>query len=184
MDQDFFSKDLKNQPGGVIICDSIDNNLVILLGKSNIPKRSLQLEGFGGKKEKQDITSLHTAIRELTEEFFNIKLETDIINDLALNMRKNNLILKQYQFYGMSYLINFTGLNYIFQYIKKYNELEKYDDNNNFNIHKYTQERIINDIPNDGLNEINQIYILQLDDIKNKKYNLRWFTKKIIQIML
>ena len=35
--------------------DKIGENRVILLGKSNIPKRNGSYESFGGKYEKEDI---------------------------------------------------------------------------------------------------------------------------------
>ena len=110
-----FVKDLKDKAGGILIVDKIGNNQVILLGKSNIAKRNGSYESFGGKYEKEDISSLHTAIRELIEEFFNLKINTNYINELAYSIRNTNLILKQYEFNGMSYLINLEGLNFIFQ---------------------------------------------------------------------
>ena len=89
-----FNKDLKGQSGGILILDDIDNNKILVLGKSNVPKRMNQYESFGGKVEKTDITSLHTAIREFVEEFFNIKISTENINMLALHLRQNKIILK------------------------------------------------------------------------------------------
>jgi hypothetical protein len=178
-----FSKDIKNIAGGFIITDYIDNQQVILLGKTNISNNYIQFEGFGGKSEKQDLTSLHTALRELIEEFFNIKISITKINKLALFFRINKLIIKQYHMNGMCYVINFNGLNYIFQKIKKHNTLKKYNINNYFDYETYINERIITDKPKDGLNEITSLKIFTLLDIKNNKVNLRWFTKKIISII-
>jgi hypothetical protein len=49
---------------------------------------------------------------------------------------------------------------------------------------KYIEERKIDDIPSDGLNEIESIHIVDLDDIKNNKINIRWYTNKVISKML
>jgi len=180
-----FTKDLKEKAGGILIVDKIGENRVILLGKSNIPKRNGSYESFGGKYEKEDISSLHTAIRELIEEFFNLKIDTNFINEIAYSLRNNNLILKQYEFNGMSYLINFDGLNFIFQKLKTYDQsLNKYDNNNSFNISTYINERIVTGPAYNGLNEIHKIEIFNIKDIKEKKVSLRWFTNKIINIMI
>lgn len=178
-----FSKDIKNIAGGFIITDYINNQQVLLLGKTNTLNKFIQYEGFGGKSDKQDLTSLHTAIRELIEEFFNIKISIKKINKLALFFRINKLIIKQYHMNGMCYVINFDGLNYIFQKIKKYNVLNNYNINNYFDYESYINDRIITNKPNDGLNEITSLKIFTLTDIKKNKVNLRWFTKKIINIL-
>jgi hypothetical protein len=49
---------------------------------------------------------------------------------------------------------------------------------------EYINQRIILDKPSHGLNEIEKIQIFKIDDIKNNKVNLRWFTKKIIHKMI
>ena len=51
-------------------------------------------------------------------------------------------------------------------------------------INKYISERIVTDPAYDGLNEIHKIELFKIDDVKNKKINLRWFTSKIISIMV
>ncbi len=180
-----FAKDLKEKAGGILIVDKIGDKQVILLGKSNINKRNGSYESFGGKYEKEDISSLHTAIRELIEEFFNLKIKTNYVNEIAYDLRNSNMILKQYEFNGMSYLINFEGLNFIFQKIIKWvKPLEKYNVNGAFDYQKYINERIVTDIANDGLNEIHKIEIFNIKDVKDKKISLRWFTNKIINIMV
>lgn len=182
---DVFKNDLKEQAGGILICHTINNEQVILLGKSNIPKRIGTWESFGGKTEKQDISSLHTAIRELVEEFFNYKISTKLINDIAYKIRNSNLIIKSKELHGMSYLIDFTGLNFIFQFLlKEIPALEKFNVDNFFDYKTYINERTINSKAKDGLNEIEKIELFKLSDIKDKNINLRWFTKKIIWLML
>ena len=184
MDNSIFENDLKGQSGGIIISDIINGKKIIILGKSNIPKRKDSYESFGGHSEKEDISSLHTAIREMIEEFFNLKVETSIINDLAVKLRSLNLILKQYELSGMSYLINFIGLNFIFQKVcqVKKDELEKYNINNiKFNLDLYIKERIITDKSINGLNEIHSLKVFYLSDVINKKVNIRWITNKVVQ---
>jgi hypothetical protein len=182
---DVFKNDLKEQAGGILISDIINNEQVILLGKSNIPNRMGTYESFGGKTEKQDISSLHTAIRELVEEFFNYKISTNLINKIAYQLRNSKLIIKTKEFYGMSYLIDFSGLNFIFQLlITEIPALKKYNVNKFFDYKTYINERVINGNAKDGLNEIEKIELFKLSDIKNKNLNLRWFTNKIIWLML
>jgi len=180
-----FTKDLKEKAGGILIVDKIGENRVILLGKSNIPKRNGSYESFGGKYEKEDISSLHTAIRELIEEFFNLKINTNYINEIACSLRNNNLILKQHELNGMSYLINFEGLNFIFQKLITWvPPLINYNNEGTFDYLKYINERIVTEPANDGLNEIYKIEMFTVKDVKNKKISLRWFTNKIINIMV
>ena len=95
--------------------------------------------------------------------------------------------MKRYEYYGISYLINIDGLNKIFQKVctintslNDYNDIEK----SYFNYMKYIEERIIEEEPSDGLNEIESIHIVELDDIKNNKINIRWYTNKVIGKML
>jgi len=182
-----FLNDIQGKSGGFLIVDEVLGHKIILLGKSNSPikKKNNYYESFGGNNESQDLTSLHTAIRELIEEFFNIKVQTDFINNLAIDLRNSKFILKQHEFYGMSYLINFSGLNFIFQKLSNsYHFLNKYKLNNKFNLKLFIDERKITELPYSGLNEIQQIQIFKLDDILNNKIHLRWFTNKIINLML
>jgi hypothetical protein len=183
--EDVFKNDLKDMAGGILISDIINNERVILLGKSNIPKRIGTYESFGGKTEKQDISSLHTAIREMVEEFFNYEISTKLVNDIAYNIRISKLIIKSKELYGMSYLIDFTGLNFIFQFVlTEIPILQKYNVNNFFDYKTYISERIINGKAKEGLNEIEKIELFKLSDIKDKYITLRWFTNKIIWLML
>ena len=182
---DNFPKDLKEKSGGFIIVDKIEEDKVILLGKSNITNKVISYENFGGRYEKEDICSLHTGVRELIEEFFNLKVPVNVVNIIAYGLRTNNLIIKQHELNGMAYLINFDGLNFIFQNIIDYNKnLLKYNINQKFDYLSYISERIINDKPNNGLNEIHRIELFKVKDVKDNKVNLRWYTNKIINLMV
>lgn len=182
INNNIFYKDPYGQTGGIVISYFINDDQVILLGKSNNSCKLATYESFGGKSEKEDISSLHTAVRELIEEFFNYKVSTLTINSITLALRISNIIIKQIKLYGVSYLINFNGLNFIFQQLCLVNnELIKYNINNIFDLPTYIQERKINDKPHDGLNEIESIHIYNLDYVLNNNVNLRWFTDKIIR---
>lgn len=186
MEQNIFINELVEKAGGILISDIIDGEEILFLGQSNIPKRANEFEGFGGKWEPEDITSLHTALREMIEEFFNIKTNTEFINNLALDVINSNIIIKRVELYGMSYLINLSGLDFIFMHLIQFdNTLCKYKTTDNkFNYQEYIQERVVSDTPSDGMNEIKSIILCKLSDIKNKMYDLRWFTSKIIYEML
>jgi len=182
---DYFSKDLKEKSGGFIIVDKIEGEDVILLGRSNISNKKTVYENFGGRYEKYDICSLHTGVRELIEEFFNLKAPIDVVNLIALGLRTNNLIIKQYELNGMAYLINFEGLNFIFQNIVNYNEnLIKYNIDLQFDYFTYINDRIITEKANNGLNEIHRIELFKVKDVKDNSVNLRWYTNKIINLMV
>jgi hypothetical protein len=186
MEPNIFINELVGKAGGILISDIIDGEQVLFLGKSNIPKRTNEFEGFGGKWEPEDISSLHTALREMIEEFFNIKTNTEFINKLALDVINANIIIKRIELYGMSYLINLSGLDFIFIHLTEFdNTIKKYKTvDNKFNYKEYIKERIISDIPANGINEIKSIILCKLSDIKNNSYDLRWFTSKIIYEML
>jgi hypothetical protein len=182
---DYFYKDMKQASGGMLIVDHIDNERIIILGRSNVPKRLEYYESFGGKYEKEDITSLHTAVRELVEEFFNTKIDPFHVNNIAIILRKNNLIIKQRNFYGMAYMIDFNGLNFIFNYLCTINmELAHYNVDGLFNMMQYIGERVVDGSPNNGLNEIKSLHIIKISDIKNNMIKLRWYTNKIIGKMI
>lgn len=164
----------KKRSGGFIVSDGF----TILLGRTN--KKGIIYEGFGGGAEEQDLSSLHTAVRELIEELFNQKVSVEIINSLSDLLIMNKLIKDKLVFYGDSFLIDFKGLEFIFNYLSnyifKYNKYIK-----PFNLNLFIQERIITDKPNNGLNEIISIHIFNLADVINNKYPIRWYSNKVIQ---
>ncbi len=181
-----FPKEAVGKAGGILISDIINGDQVVFLGKSNIPKRANEYEGFGGKWEPQDITTLHTALREMIEEFFNLKTSTEFINQLALNIVNTNIIIRRVELYGMSYLINLAGLEWIFlKLVNVAPGLIKWKtQENKFNYLQYMEERVVTETASDGLNEIQSIHICKLSDVRNKVYDLRWFTSRIIYEML
>ncbi len=186
MEPNYFPNELVGKAGGFLISDTINGDQVVFLGKSNIPKRANEYEGFGGKWEPEDISSLHTALREMIEEFFNFKTPTEFINQLAIDIVNTNIIIKRVELNGMSYLINLTGLEWIFlKLVEQVPELAKWKTpENKFNYLKYLEERVVTANASNGLNEIRSIHICKLTDIRNRVYDLRWFTSKIIFEMI
>ena len=185
--ESIFGKDLKGQSGSLLISDFIEGQKVIILGKSNVPKRANSFESFGGRYEKEDATTLHTAIRETIEEFFNLKPSNNKVNEIAEGLRTNKLIVRQYELHGMSYLINFAGLNFIFQkLINDYQELVPYNNKGKFNVTKYIEERQVPDKLDKGLGEIHSLRVFKVNDLKEKKVDIdiRWYTNKLISKML
>ncbi len=185
--ESIFGKDLKGLSGSVLISDFIEGQKVIILGKSNVPKRSNSFESFGGRYEKEDATTLHTAVRETIEEFFNLKPTYNNVNEIAEGLRRNKLIVRQYELHGMSYLINFAGLNFIFQkLLTEHYKLIPYNDKGKFNITKYIEERQVPEKPDQGLGEIHSLRVFKVNDIKEKKIDIdiRWYTNKLISKML
>ncbi len=185
--ESIFGKDLKGQSGSLLISDFIEGHKVIIHGKSNVAKRSNSFESFGGRYEKEDATTLHTAVRETIEEFFNLKPSNAKVNEIAQGFRTNKLIVRQYELHGMSYLINFAGLNYIFQkLLSEFPELVPYNEKGKFNIQKYIDERQVPDSPSHGLNEIHSLRVFKVNDLKEKKVDIdiRWYTNKLISKML
>lgn len=182
---DLFPEELRGLAGGILIVDKIDDEPVIILGKSNNPKREGTWESFGGRYETKDISSLHTAIREMIEEFFNTTLETEQINEIVIEFKNSNFIKKRQELFGMSYLIDFQGLNFIFRKLSEYkSEFKIFGTNFSFNLSEYIKQRVILNKPSHGLNEIEKIDIFKLSDIKDNKVKLRWFTNKIINKMI
>ena len=183
------NSEVKKLAGGIMICDRLNNEDVIILGKSNIPKRNGVLEGFGGGAEDKDQTPLHTAVRELIEEFFNKPVDITLVNKCVQVLETNNHIKKVHKYYGVSYLIDFTGLECVFLEIcSSYPELGPYKVNNKFELNKYIQERKIDENvttwSGDGLNEIRSLHIIPISDVLEDKYKLRWYTHRIIHRML
>ena len=172
--------------GGFLISDFINEEQVVILGKSNTKSDDNKsiYESFGGKVEVEDLSPMHTATRELIEELFNLKLLTTNINDIVDMIKEHKLIIKEYKFYGIAYLINFNGLNVIFQKICEYTDiLLKYKNNNFFDLPTFIKDRQIVRKVSKGLNEIRSIHLYKIKDIKARKIELRWYTIQIINKM-
>ena len=175
----------KKLSGGVIICDTVNNENIIVLGKSNVLSRIDTFESFGGKAEKTDISPLHTAIRELIEEFFNFKINDDNINEIVIKLENEKQIIKTFKHSGMVYLINFTGLSLVSKLLSEYLiELKDYIIDDVFNINNYICNRTVDNEPLEGLNEIKLIKIFNLNDVRNNKINLRLYTRMVINKFL
>ena len=164
----------KKRSGGFIIAD----DKTIILGKN---EKDLY-EGFGGGAEEQDLSSLHTSVRELIEEFFNVKVPVEVINSLSEQLNNRQFINKKLEYYGDSYLIDYSGLEFVFNFLSgDIKELNNYI--NPFVLNKYIIDRKVIGKPKNGLNEIVSLHIFNLEDVINNKVPLRWYTDKVIKAL-
>jgi hypothetical protein len=175
----------KNLNSGLTIIDKIKNEYYILIGyniKNNIKEYSL----FGGHYEIDDKTSLHTAIREFLEEFFNIKINNDKIDIIVKELLLNNLIFDyniKISNTSISYFGNFNTLNLIYKLLYIFHFNVNHSKTKPFNIYKFFKIR--NNLEfkkkSKGLNEIEKINIKNINYfINNNKINIKKFTKFII----
>ena len=175
-------KDLpKDRCGGVVVLDKINNEYIVLMGSKNKNNHKIY-EYFGGNNEPEDLTALHTSIRELIEEMFNVKISNDNIEQLVLELLKNQDIKMDLTYVhpneNMTYFIGFDVVEKIYNYIKygQYKAIDKFD------IIKFIKNRKINNIAKDGLNEIKELHLKYLHNVPNLK--LRPVAEKITNHLL
>ena len=93
------------------------NGELVLCGyQSN--KKIPNISGFGGKREDNDKTLIHTAIRETLEELFNIKPDIELINNIILMFNTNKTIINN-DYYLIIY--SFDNLELLLQLLQKNN---------------------------------------------------------------
>ena len=73
----------KFQGAGLTFIENERSNHRVLIGIELRSRRGLIMNFFGGMAEEGDQSLFHTAIRETCEEVLNMKLDADIINELA-----------------------------------------------------------------------------------------------------
>jgi len=96
------------------------NGELVLCGyQSN--KKIPNISGFGGKKEDNDKTLMHTAIRETLEELFNIKPDIELIDNIILifNTNKITRLIINNDYYLVIY--SFDNLELLLQLLQKNN---------------------------------------------------------------
>lgn len=171
----------KNKCSGIVVFDKIGTDFIVLMGSKN--KDQIIYEYFGGKNEKQDITTLHTALRELIEEMFNMKIDQKEIYNLVSNIIKNNDIRSELTLThkkhnnNVTYFIGFDTLEKIYNYLKYH----KYKSIEHFNLTEFIKNRKINGIAYNGLNEIDKLHLYFLKDVP--KLKLRDVAKRITNHM-
>ena len=171
----------KNKCSGFVVFDKIGKDFIVLMGSKMNEERIY--EYFGGKNEKDDKTTLHTAVREFIEEIFNIKIDEKYICDLVLNIIKNNDIRDKLTLThtnhnnNLTYFIGFDTLEKIYNYLKygKYKTIE------HFNLIEFIKNRKISGIEHNGLNEIDKLHLYFLKDVP--KLKLRDVAKRITNHM-
>lgn len=168
----------KDRCSGIAIFDNIDNNYIVLMGSKKSIKGRI-FEYFGGHNEPEDDSALHTAIRELVEELFNVKISKININELTNNMLQQNDIRHEITLVhpnkNLTYFIGFETLEKIYNYL----HFGKYQIIQHFDLIKYLKGRKINGNPKDGLNEIEKIHIYYLEDVA--KLKLRNVSRRITE---
>ena len=169
-----------NRNSGVCIFDKVGKDYILLMG-SKVKNNNRIYEFFGGHYEKTDKTALHTATREILEEIFNIKIESENIDILVIEIInhgdiRNELTLEN-ENGGMTYFIGFESLEKVYNYIKygKYKKIE------NFDIMKYVDNRYVNGDAKNGLNEISKLHFYYLKNAN--KLDVRPITKTILHHM-
>jgi hypothetical protein len=181
---DYYSKYLdlihseKNNYGGAgfMFYENNNNNIFLLLGLENNSKHQLGI--FGGSREKKDKSSLHTAVREIFEELFNVSLtDLDIfieriqkkIDDYSI---KEKIFVKSNN--EVCYIANVNILNLFLEHLIytdcKWSFKNKHNWNKYINnIHMFFKDRNLktNQTVKHGLNEIKKVYLLKWTDINN-----------------
>ncbi len=168
----------KDRNSGIAIFDKIEDKYIFLLGSKGKNENRIY-EFFGGHCEKQDISSLHTAVRETIEELFNIKLDTVDINRLVQKMVQSNDIRYDLTFEnkkgGITYFIGFRALEKMYNFIK-YNKYKKVES---FDLIEYMKHRTIKNNASNGLNEMNSLHFEYLDNIS--KLKLRDYASYVLE---
>jgi hypothetical protein len=181
---DYYSKYLdlihseKNNYGGAgfIFYDNNNNNICFLLGLENNSKQQLGI--FGGSREKKDKSPLHTAVREIFEELFNVSFsDLDLFVDRIQKKIDDYSIMEKIFVKSnneICYIANINILNLFIEHLIysdqkwTFKNNHKWDDYQN-NINAFINDRILktNQTIKNGLNEIKKVYLLNWFDINN-----------------
>ena len=110
---------IKNINAGLIIIKKMNTDYYTLIG-SNIINSNKVYQFSGGNYDEYDKTALHTAVRHLIEQIFNIKVSSIVINNIVNNIKKKKLLLNEYVYIPniiMTYFANVTLLDDIYKYL-------------------------------------------------------------------
>lgn len=168
--------DFNNLPremnAGITVIDKLNDKYLILVG-SSIKYRKKQYSLFGGHYEKRDSNVLHTGIREFVEELFNFKISKEKIENIAKYLLNNKRLLDISMYIRDSavFFINYKTLESIYNFLY-HGTFEKKEK---FNVHKFNKERIWHDRNIVGLNEVELVEGIYLNDLISE--NSRKFTK-------
>jgi hypothetical protein len=173
-----FSKLPTGLNGGITVIDKMGDDYILLVG-SSIKYRKPQYSLFGGHYEKRDLNVLHTSIREFVEELFNFKISQEKIRDIADFLSKNNRILDISMKLNDSYVffINFKTFESIFNYLKN----GSFTIKEKFQIDRFNRERIWHERNIIGLNEVEKVEGIFLEELK--MINSRRFTNTLANFL-
>ena len=178
---DYYSKYLdlihseKNNYGGAgfMFYENNTNNIFFLLGLENNSKQQLGI--FGGSREKKDKSPLHTAVREIFEELFNVSLtDLDIFIERIQKKIDDYSIMEKIFVKSNNEVCYINILNLFLEHLiyadckwsfKNKHNWSKYINN----IHMFFTDRSLktNQTIKHGLNEIKKVYLLKWTDINN-----------------
>ncbi len=158
----------------------LDEHIILVGG--NYINGTKRYEMFGGKYEPYDKTSLHTALREFTEELFNIKLPTEQIDKLVTYFIDNDCLINNLTLQtttSISFFASFKTLELIYNFIINGTFVYLIP----FDFAKFIEERnsYSNCIKADGLCEIQFIGVIYLS--KAHMLPLRKFTQKLLKLL-
>ncbi len=158
----------------------LDEHIILVGG--NYINGAKQYEMLGGRYEPYDKTSLHTALREFTEELFNIKLPTEQIDKLVVYFIDNDCLINGLTLQtstSISFFASFKTLELVYNFVINGKLVNLFP----FNFANFIQERnsYSNCIKTDGLCEIQFISVIYL----SKAYilPLRKFTQKLLKLL-
>ena len=162
---------LKNINAGIIILKKKKNDYYTLIG-SNIINSNKVYQLTGGLYIHDDKTALHTAIRQLIEQIFNIKINILILDDIVNNIKKKKLLLTEYIYIPniiITYISSFKLLDYVYEYIynKKFNLYNFFYDRNK-------KLKYITD------NKLSKISLLNITELFKKHIKMKRITKYIL----
>lgn len=169
---------IKEINAGLVILKKHKGEIYTLIG-SYQDKNNEKIYTFpGGSYSKiYDKTSLHTAVRELIEEVFNIKIAQSKLDEIVKNINEKELLIDEYIYKPkkfITYFGDFKILNFIFKSIYNYK----------FNLYEFLafRNKKINEeiIAKDGLDEFVKIHFIKLNDLNNTKIKLRLISKYVL----
>ncbi len=106
---EFMKKVPKDFNSGLSFIKKTNSDYVIMIG-STIKNNKSIYELLGGSHELEDISSLHTAVREFIEEFFNIKVSINqvdnIVREIVCGEYLIDFVYREKQ--SISYFVNFN----------------------------------------------------------------------------
>jgi len=174
---DLINKEKSNYRGaGIFFFENYgSDDYMVLLGVDN-KFRGNHLSVFGGGKDPEDPHSLHTAVREVFEELFNVRPGNidSVVQEMKSKMDQGLVLEKVHgkKLNEVSYFAKIDTMNIFFNHLY-YHEIpwsfrgsHKWNEYIN-NIPAFIRDRVLKPTQKagDGMNEIKKIYLIKLSDL-------------------